>query len=506
VAQNATETSHADEVAAVMPMIRRHRYAPFIESYGVNWRTELRRFYAILGDVQSVDPRGNMERMFHLTWNAYDEDGKPQRGEMEAKYAFKSHDATLPALVEAYDRVSYSCWNDMDQAAREALVGEFSQVSRHCPYVLRTKMVLVDKPSGEQLAEWESTAGNDPVALTRLGNFYYDAEKYSDAARCYERAVELSPSAQRHISLAKSYRKAGKEELWLPTLERYLAEEDLGLGHSQIHWEIADDLISKGQWEEAEPHAVQCAQTYSAGGLALASNVYEGLGRWLESEHWAREATRCYPSYSGYVWYFWCLRTGRGDAEQARQAADAYFKMDGVDRSEQGRGQMFVAGACQDKPQEALEHMKTLAKMCLEPPNGWIDRSYAQIHLALVAGELEDHDTQRSAITELRRIVDEEILPKDADFAAVNEMILNVLTGELPSEASLADYDERLEKLDKAQRCDYEYFMGRVHELRGEPDVADTYYGRAVTRGPLDRHNATLAGYYLSKRHGTSRP
>lgn len=506
VATNAVESSLAEDVAGVLPLIKDHRYAPYVESFSVNMYQEVRRYYDILGDMRFPDPRGVMQPMYWRAWKAYDNDGKRQRGNRASWAAFCHPDFTLLGMSDPISRLEDTWWNDISPEQQATLIDQFDKVAPHAPQVLRMAIHATKNPSHKQLAEWEQQAGEDAYAFTRLGRCFRDRKRYDDAIRCYQRAIELSPRIDAFTGLADSYRAAGQEELWQPTLERYFEVEDLGLGHAQVHSKIAGDLIKKGKWEEAEPHAVAAAQTWSAWGLDLAAEVEEGLGHWDDSERWVRESATSYPSSSGYEWYFWCLRTGRGNRQAARQVADTYLKSAGLDNRERGQGQMFVACLCEEKLPDALAHLKALAELCQRPPNGWIDRSYCQIHLAMVAREMGDSDTEQAALAELRRLVDEEIQPNNKDFAAVNLAVLDLLDGHVPSEEERAAVDKSLESLDRRWRCDYEYFLGRALDLGGETELADSYLTRAVTRGPYARHNSTLAGYYLAKRHGTSRP
>ena len=86
-----------------------------------------------------------------------------------------------------------------------------------------------------QVEEWEKGAGDDPVVYILIGGLYQNHQQYKDAARCFQRSLDISPSYDVTTGLADAYRAAGKEELWKPTLERYLEVEDLGLAHAQIH-------------------------------------------------------------------------------------------------------------------------------------------------------------------------------------------------------------------------------------------------------------------------------
>ena len=52
---------------------------------------------------------------------------------------------------------------------------------------------------------------------------------------------------------------------------------------------------------------------------------------------------------------------------------------------------------------------------------------------------------------------------------------------------------------------DVRYFLGQFLKLLGHQQQAVEYWQDAVTRGPFDRVNCTLAGHQLAQLHGTSR-
>src|SRR5690606_8320558 len=70
---------------------------------------------------------------------------------------------------------------------------------------------------------------------------------------------------------------------------------------------------------------VEAGSTYSGWGLLCASQICESLAHWDESEEWIQGISQNYPTYSGYYWYFWCRRTGRGNLDAAEQLAQRFF-------------------------------------------------------------------------------------------------------------------------------------------------------------------------------------
>ena len=126
--------------------------------------------------------------------------------------------------------------------------------------------------------------------------------------------------------LANLHRRAGNMERWKSTLESYLEIPDDGLGHAQVHKEIAEVLMAEEKWDDAEPHALAAAQTWSSWGLHLASQCYEGMGEWDKSEAFARNNAEAYGRHRLVRWYFWCRRTGRGDVRAAKVLAERYIR------------------------------------------------------------------------------------------------------------------------------------------------------------------------------------
>ena len=506
IATNATESSLADEVAGVLPLVAGHRFAKYLESYSVNMHRETARYYSILDGLQLDDPRGNMQAMFYRTWRAPNSEGQNRRGYDAAWRAFFGRNLTFPGMLESYDRLRAAFWGQIDSTARRMFARDFERISPHSPQALRLKIMLASEPTYERAMEWEGTAGDDPQVFVTIGRLYRRLEQYEDAIRCLERSIELSPTKDAFIALADAHRASGQEDLWQPTLERFFEVESMGLEHAQVHRLIARDLMDRGKLEDAEPHAAEAAQTWASWGLSLASEVYEGLGRWEESEQWIRENSTSYPTSSGDDWYFWCRRTGRGDLEAARKLTETFYAAEWIKNTVDGRLRHFVFHLLEDDSAAAFERAQATVELASAQKVDAASMVYHQLHLALLAHELKNSDVEQKAVAEVRRLLDDEFRKRYVDFSAVTDAFCRVLAGETPDEEALTKRDEQLENLSKESRCNYEYFLGRAHDLHGNADLADKYWKQAVTRGPYTRYNATLAGKFLAARHGTSRP
>jgi hypothetical protein len=309
------------------------------------------------------------------------------------------------------------------------------------------------------------------------------------------------------VGLASCYREQGQTALWKPTLEQFLAVPSLGLEHAWIHQLIADDYISRDEWSAAEPHALAAAQTWSAAGLLLAAEVYEGLGRWADSEQWIREASTSYPSGIGFEWYFWCRRTGRGDVEGARKLAEKLLTADWIAADSGGALLLLSYYLLEDNPQKALPYAKQNVEKSKQAPAEM--RIVNHGYLAMAAYERGEKDTVQAALNEIHRIVTEEEKPlhdHSPDAGMIAEAICNLLDGKNVDERSVTEASEAVKKLPDESRRNYAFLLGRALELRNNVEPAEKLYRSIIHQQPFNKASRNLAGHYLSKRHGTSRP
>jgi tetratricopeptide (TPR) repeat protein len=503
VAMNATESSHDDEVKSMAHAIKGHRFAPYIEGYRADALGDTHTYYSLIGDMRILDARGNMQPMIARIWPLEQQTGNKRCSEA-AWYASNDQNLTFNGLLEAYNAFNYAFWPQQSADDRKRWADNFHVISPHSPQALRIAIRIVEKPTIEELTQWESQAGEDPHAYRQLGERFAALERYDDAIRVYERSVSLSPTMEAYVGLANSYRAAGQDDKWQPTLERFFKVESLGLEHASVHSLIAYELIDKGKWEEAEPHATAAAETWSAWGLEVASRVNEGLGRWEESEKWIREQANAYPTTSADEWYFWCRRTGRGNVDQARQLMPAYFKQEWIKTNLDGLAKLFTFHVAENDLRGALDDAKNFVSLA-EAQHESNDMEYYQLHLAFVARELKETAATTAAIKEIRELT-EESRKKHPNLSAFYVAICDILDGKTIADDARADIVAKMEQQPKETRCNCYYFLGKAYDLTGNKELADQYWKQCVTRGPFARYNCVLAGKYLSDRNKTSRP
>ncbi|HEX3601231.1 MAG TPA: hypothetical protein VHU84_13860, partial [Lacipirellulaceae bacterium] len=355
ISMNATESSHDDIVNSILPAIKGHRYIRYIESYADGPMHNGKTFAETIGDMQVVDPRGNMEAMISRIWYLDDGTGKQRRGSRASWAALFDRSITFPGMLEAYMAFSDTWWSSLDAEMRQRFANDFKILSPHSPQALQLKIDGAENATYEDVAQWEAEAGEDPWAYSKIGEWYSYLKHYDDAVRAFEHSITLSPTESAYVGLADAYRDSGQEELWQPTLERFLKVEPLGLENAKVHQLIANDLIDKGKLDEALPHALAAAETWAAWGLELASRVEEGLGHWDESEKWIREEAQAYPTGAADKWYLWCRRTGRGDISEATKLAQPYFNAERLRTYLDGRRKLLTYHLCENSTTDALD-------------------------------------------------------------------------------------------------------------------------------------------------------
>jgi tetratricopeptide (TPR) repeat protein len=506
ISMNATESSHDDEVKSMLPALKGHRYLRHIESYASTRAGKAASFDSIIGDMPIVDPRGNMRPMLTRLWRTSGGiHGHNSRGSDAAWYAVFDRGITYNAMLEAYNSYGNYWWDNIGASMRKRWAADFHEISPHSPQALRFAIALTEKPAYEQVTQWEAQAGEDPHVHITLGILYAQFEHYDDAIRVYERSIKLSPSQDAFVGLANTYRAAGQENMWQPTLERFFEVETLGLEHASVHSLIANDLIDRGKLEAAEPHALAAAETWSAWGLELASRVEEALGKWDDSEKWIREESTNYPSGSGDEWYFWCRRTGRGKLDDARKLAQAYFSAAWLKTNIGGLLQLFTFHMSENDTRAAYDDLKAAIKLANDAHGADEDMVRAQVQAVLVTRELKEAEASQTALKEARRL-SEKLHDKYPHLSSIYNAICDVLDGKPPTAEALASIEKEIEIEPKEIRVNCQYFLGRAYDLAGNRDLADKYWKQCVTRGPFDRYPATLAGKYLCDRNKTSRP
>lgn len=281
----------------------------------------------------------------------------------------------------------------------------------------------------------------------------------------------------------------GKTDRWKETLDKFLGTEEVGLGHAEVRCQIARHFMEKKEWEKARPYAREAAQTGAEWAMYCACECYEGLGDWDEAEVWVRRASERYES-GATAWFIWCLRTGRGAVDEARQLADKRVAAlaDSVDSG--AVGVVFAHYVMTGKRDDALRLMQKRQR--LNPQNAFVVLWTAL--LADEAGDVKLRDESFQRLAELKKLAAKPPPPGygppvPATIASLKfaHLLATVLADGGPLERRAVD--EALAALkEKDDRAEFYWMAGRFLELRARPkgDVMP-YYKVCLETRPWNR-------------------
>lgn len=492
VSTNATESSLAREVDSVLPFVKDHRYAAYIDSYRLNRSREWDEYQQLTNGIEIVDAHGAMSVMTYKLKGVKDADGNDIgiRGWRAAQRNY-----TLQGTIES-TYVYSPDWKPKNLDHGRMLSRELRIIAPYCE--VATRMAIQSTPDAKlkKLKKWEEKLIEDPMAYQELAKHYERLEDIESAIRCYEKSLESLPTFNTVSWLAALYFKQGDLEKWEQTFLDFLETEDLGLAHAQAHERLAWGLARRGLFERAKPHAVAAGNTWSAWGLRVASHICECLAEWEESEAWIREMSTSYPTSSAHHWYFWCRRTGRGDVDSARALAQRYFDNPNYPSNRNAAITRGVYHLLEGDYDSSLENYRKAAGYYSSfTPN------FMQIQLAR---ELGNKRIEQEALAAMQTHIDELGDKTDeVDRGAID--IFGVIKRQETTDEEIAHIDRQLRLMDTSNRCVFAYFFARELEAMGRSDDAIAYFRKSV-RIPVSQSNySTLSGARLAEKFGTSR-
>ena len=313
-ASNAYRSPLGGLVKELSPYVEGHPYESAILALGVDREADPQKRAAIVADLNIVDAQLHMRPFFRMF---YSTNTKVANGIGRAAWRECSRDFTAYSMLH---QIAQTKSTSGDERIRRMFVRELGKISPYSPDLIRASIVLTPEPSLAELAEWQELAQRASRNLTALGKAHARLGNQKDAVRCFEKSIGVRPSQSACLALADAYVAQGKEDLWLPTLEKFFETDDLGLAHSQMRANIANRLMKRGRWKEAEPYALGAAETGAAWAMLCAANCYEGMGDLEESELWVQRQAMAYKGYSYVTWYLWCCRNGKSNPDVRRQA------------------------------------------------------------------------------------------------------------------------------------------------------------------------------------------
>lgn len=486
-----------------MPLIAGHPYRDFLLSYGVDERLQPDVYASLLKHLDVVDIEFTAAPLVTKTLTV-NTPGKVH-GKEGQRLALLHLDETADDLALALTHAA--------EKRRPAYARRLLDISPHAPQPVIALVQYDWKFAAPRALEWEKLYSGMPTVLAALGMKYSTLKQYDDAERCLKAYLRLSPDRAGYQQLASNYKAQNDLVRWKETLDNYLKTEDLGLDHARIRVDMAKHFMSRKEWDKAKPYAEAAAETAAAWAMMCAAECNEALKDWDAAEKYVRDTAEQYE-YSRPEWLFWCVRTGKGDIEQARKLAAARFELlrGTKDRSLLMQSAEYFVLA--QKPKDAHAVFKQIVE---QPP---ADR-YAEIHFALLCDELgqtEDRDATLQKVVERGRKppekrklnpgdkpIDPVLFAKQATFVQAESNLAELFSHALsvgPSgKLDLEAVDKVIQEVAPEYFGDLQYFTGRFLELRGQLADADRFLRACAHSDQTRRATTILACYRLRARN-----
>jgi hypothetical protein len=411
--------------------------------------------------------------------------------ESQARYVPRSAEAMGPKLWRTVLRHSDLIAHDLE------LVGHYTrnagdphvllEISPHSP--LAIAMLITNHPSFAQsrMKQWESEYGAHPVVSKALTSSYLKRDQLADAQRCAQQYVAKAPDHWGFATLANTFWKQKQPEKWKQTLEESLNHEDFSLAHARTRVSIAQYHMASGQWAEALPYADAAAQSGATWALVCASECHEALQHWEQSHELIRSNAQRYSGQE-FTWYFWCRRTGHGDASAAEKLAAQ--RADKLLRGNTPNGQDH-AGTFY-----VLAQMNELAQAAFKKAFDSSGNPYSAVHLALLAEQAGNADARDLALAgAIDRGPQYRTHTGGTDAMSVLMAKWLQTTYRQPADAAvdLDGLESLLTQGEAGEKVNNLYFAARYFQMRGNPDLARKYLNRCLAQPARARWSYTLA-------------
>lgn len=530
ISTDATETSLDEIVDQAIPLLQDHRYLGFIKSFKYSRRLQWDSFAACFADMEIVDPSCLMSPIRYMAYKV------PYAGGATVSYVIYSGSNRNFTVYGMVEKVFHHTPLSRDWIRTEGhpyypmVANEMRQISRHLELANRMQIGITSKLTEKRLQQWESKIRDDPDSWFQLALRYEEFGQPEEARKALEKSLELKRTRYATKQLANYYKQEGDREKWRSLYLEYIEKtESLGLSHASVHALIAQDYIEYGQWELAQPHADFAARTYSASGLALAAKVAEALAQWEKSESLIRACSEHYPSGSGDYWFLWCVRTGRGDRQAARELAERMILSSGPEKS---RDQWVKIGAfhlINQNPREALHAYRQAFKLTRSPTCAFMTAQLARkLELAGVGeetlrqlgAELDEREANLEAAgteasgedasgkekAKAAKATWEGSRVRDLAVISAARLIANYIAEGEISEKNEKELETRLAELTEVTRSAFCYFVAVELAEHDQHAEAEKFWRRSLVLPQRDWLYATLSGQRLARIYGASRP
>lgn len=388
----------------------------------------------------------------------------------------RNYDSVLSICASRWDDVIPDLYTELtgekEISAEKALLEDMVKVSSQLVATKERQLIINADQLGEEILLWEEEYPNDSSMQRAIGLIYLNRGEFESAERCLKRALAVEPSYRAYQDLAAVYFKQGDQEKWLNALEGALGQPETGLGHARTRKIIADHYLEMGEPKKALPYAEAAATSGAAFALILAGNVNERLENWEEAENHVRANSLRYENQA-LEWYFWCVRTGKGNLAAAERFALEKIASLDDEESENWASSAGAVYLLTGQIEKAYDTLLSLARKNHEPYYAW--------HVVILATELHRpkvRDEMLNLIIAADKQSDSSILINTAIFA---EHIQECIAGGKPGSIDLDMVDRHLAQSFEVIPTRMSYFISEYLRLNGRTEESIKYLHQAAS-------------------------
>lgn len=376
----------------------------------------------------------------------------------------------------------------VDQTASSRLkrLENLKRIAPRLPATLEWRISLQPGALDSDFEQLEEQYSGDVSLQQLLSKSYVNRGDVDGAERCARRWIELRPGYAAWQQLADIAALRGDEQAWLAAIDAALEEPVPGLEHAETGSKVARYFLDRSEPERALPYAEGAAATGAAWAMLRAAEVHDALGHWDESNEYRQATARRYPDQS-VNWYFWCLRMGKGDIDEAERAARDYLLGLG-DRSIDDEMRLAILEIVSENSFRSYERTQRLAHIGNEPYYAWF---------AFVLADLRDDDAVRQEMLQL--VIDTS--RNDGIFLAGTDAIAGYLQewfaagAQTPLDRALLDRE--IAKLRDNSPTNMWFFLSQVLQQHGSDSDSLEYLRRAALSPATDLWTQYLAAHLM---------
>lgn len=462
-----------DFLAAVADVARGHHYRPLIDALSSDLTRQTAATETLAAQLQLDDldyaPRNALMQAMGALWQARWPELYVEAGQRPALHIDDIHRDLLTRMADEQWRASQNLMarlNKVSSRSPDAIAAQIRQ-NRSPPTGLSALEQKYSERFGDTPQFWKALAER--------------AMSHDDRIRACRRYIELSPDTWAYRMLAGSLRDQGKVDEWKATLDECLKQPAFGLEHAQVRVQIANDLMDRGEWQQAQPYAEEAAETWAEWAMLCAIRCYQGMRDDRQEGVWRARIVERYEKLVEWLdYYAWSRRSGLGDSAAILKTLEPMVAAAAQNARSDLQYQLGLYYQLSRQPRKALAIYQSGG-------SGQDERRvcFDRLWTAALAQELNDAPTRDAALGRIAETRD----PSLAPFAKLAVWI-KTLAGDGGQKPNLAMPREIAAAAGASDRPTLNAMAGRFLDLFGHKDDAVAFYREAVA-APESRFSAT---------------